>query len=123
MSDPKPLDLASLDTALQPVRFVAGGPEYAFRPLDGACEQLLRSLAVESGYDEKRKVFEEVVARCIPDAPREEIAALRFWKLDLLVTLAGEAVRTVEEYMGKFRPGPEAEASPSETRSDTPSPV
>ena len=117
------LNLHELDTTLEPVRFVQGGPEYAFHHIDGIGEQLLMSLAGTTGL-ERLRIVKDILARCIPDAPREAIDALPSWKADLLISLASKAVKTVQEYMDQIEGKAETtgDVSPSETPSATPSP-
>lgn len=118
------LKLAELDAQLEPVQFKADGPEYAFHHIDGISEQLL--VATQGASTEaRRKALNDIVARCIPDAPRDDIDALPLWKVDLLISLAGKAVESVQEYMEAFqgKAMTTGEGSTSATPSATPSPA
>jgi hypothetical protein len=118
---PPVLQLWALDQPLEPVQFVQDGPSYPMLSIDGVGEQIAYAMAGQSAA-EKRESMVQLVRRIVPAAPPEMIEALTLEKLDLLIALASRQVRTVEEYMGKFRAEAGA-ASTSATPSATPSPA
>jgi hypothetical protein len=114
------LNLHDLDTPLEPVRFVKDGPEYAFHPIDGIGQQLLIS-TTGAEPEVRRKALYDIVAGCIPEAPRDLIDRLTYDKVDLLLALAGKAVKSVEEWMDLY--AGKAEATGEVSASATPSPI
>jgi hypothetical protein len=118
---PPVLQLWALDQPLEPVQFVQDGPSYPMLSIDGMGEQIAYAMADQTAM-EKRDSMVQLVRRIVPEAPSELIDALTFEKLDLLIALASRQVRTVEEYMGKFRAEAGA-ASTSATPSGIPSPA
>jgi hypothetical protein len=118
---PPVLQLWELDQPLEPVQFVKDGPSYAFLPIDGIGQQLALGLDGKP-YQERLATMVMIVRRCLPEAPADLVAALTYQKLDLLIALASQQARTVEEYLGKFSAEADT-ASTSATPSATPSPA